>query len=251
MKLKCLASGSSGNCYLLSSDTETLILDCGIPVMEIKKALNFYLSKVAGVCVTHAHLDHSKSVSDLRNMGFSVFTPYDRKYIGIKENDKFPERNTYFNGSSFDITAFALTDKNGNWMHTNADGLECPCYGFLIKHPDLGRMLYITDTELVKWKFKDIDHILISCNYQSKYVTDEEQAKRNHVLRGHMELETVKEFIKQNSSDRLKNVILCHLSDRNANAKEMVKEVKKIVPWANVSVATANTEVVLSEQCPF
>ena len=30
MKLKCLGSGSSGNCYLLSTETETLILDCGI-----------------------------------------------------------------------------------------------------------------------------------------------------------------------------------------------------------------------------
>lgn len=55
MKLKCLASGSSGNCYLLSSDTETLILDCGIPIMEIKKGLNFDLGGIVGVVVTHAH----------------------------------------------------------------------------------------------------------------------------------------------------------------------------------------------------
>ena len=251
MKLKCLASGSSGNCYLLLGDTETLILDCGLPIMEIKKSLYFDLSKVIGACVTHAHLDHSKSVKDLRNMGFGVFVPYDRKYIGIKENDKFPEKNTYFNGSSFYITAFALTDKDGNWTHTNSDGSECPCYGFLIKHQELGRMLYVTDTELVKWKFKDIDHILISCNYQKKYVTDEEQAKRKHVLRGHMELQTVIDFLKVNATDRLKTVTLCHLSDRNANAEEMLAEVKKVVPWANVSVARVNTEIVLSEDCPF
>lgn len=251
MKLNCIASGSSGNCYLLSSDTETLILDCGISIMEIKKALDFDLSKVVGACSSHVHFDHSKAVKDLRSMGFSVFTPYDREYIGIKENDKFPERNTYFNGSSFDITAFALTDKDGNWTHTNADGSECPCYGFLIKHPESGRMLYITDTNLVKWKFKDIDHILISCNYQSKYVTDEEQAKRKHVLRGHMELQTVIDFLKANATDRLKTVTLCHLSDRNANAEEMLAEVKKVVPWANVSVARAGLEIELTEKCPF
>lgn len=55
MKLKCLASGSSGNCYLLSSDTENLILDCGISIMEIKKALDFDLGGIVGVVVTHAH----------------------------------------------------------------------------------------------------------------------------------------------------------------------------------------------------
>lgn len=29
MKFKVLASGSSGNCYLLEADNEVLILDCG------------------------------------------------------------------------------------------------------------------------------------------------------------------------------------------------------------------------------
>ena len=56
LKLKCLGSGSSGNCYLLSTETETLILDCGIPVMEIKKGLDFDLRRVSGVVVTHSHL---------------------------------------------------------------------------------------------------------------------------------------------------------------------------------------------------
>lgn len=173
--------------------------------------------------------------------------------FGATLNTPYYGRETVFlrKGSGFEIKSFPLTDKDGNWTHTNADGSECPCYGFLIKHPELGRMLYITDTNLVKWKFKDIDHILISCNYQSKYVTDEEQAKRKHVLRGHMELQTVIDFLKANATDRLKTVTLCHLSDRNANAEEMLAEVRKVVPWANVSVAMANSEVVLSEDCPF
>ena len=43
MKLKVLGSGSSGNCYLLESDTECLILEAGLPFMEVKKALNLSL----------------------------------------------------------------------------------------------------------------------------------------------------------------------------------------------------------------
>lgn len=239
MKLKCLASGSSGNCYLLLSDTETLILDCGISIIEIKKALDFDLSKVVGVCVTHGHLDHSKAVKDFEKMGIPVYKPYENK------------EPILLNGWSGIVQGFDLTDKDGNWTHTNADGSECPCYGFLIKHPDLGRMLYITDTEFVKWKFKDIDHILISCNYQKKYVTDQEQAKRKHVLRGHMELQTVIDFLKANATDHLKTVTLCHLSDRNANAEEMLAEVKKVAPWANVNIASKGLEIELTEKCPF
>lgn len=54
--LKCLGSGSQqGNCYLLSTDTETLILDCGIGIMDIKIGLDFDIRRIAGVVVTHAH----------------------------------------------------------------------------------------------------------------------------------------------------------------------------------------------------
>lgn len=57
MKIKCLGTGSQqGNCYLLSAETQTLVLDCGIPIIEIKKGLNFDLRRVSGVVVTHSHL---------------------------------------------------------------------------------------------------------------------------------------------------------------------------------------------------
>ena len=50
MKLKCIATESKGNCYLLTSNSgETLILDCGIPVKAIKEALNWNVKDVVGV----------------------------------------------------------------------------------------------------------------------------------------------------------------------------------------------------------
>lgn len=240
MVLKCIASGSSGNCYLLNSKTETLILDCGLPIKEIKRGLNYDLKRVVGVCATHAHFDHSRSVKDFESMGIPVFAPYKSlEPMGL-------------NGWKGTIQAFDLTDKDGHFKHTNADGTECPCYGFLITHPEMGRLLYITDTELVKWRFRDINYILISCNYQNKYITDDD-AKRNHVLRGHMELETVKEFVKANKSNALRNVILCHLSNENANAEEMVAEVQKAAgKGVYVDYARAGLEVELKKSgCPF
>lgn len=240
MKIKCLGTGSQqGNCYLISTETETLILDCGIPIIEIKKGLNFDLSKVVGCVVTHSHKDHSLSAKDFENMGIPVFKPYENK------------EPISLNGWNGTIQAFDLTDKDRKFMHTNADGSECPCYGFLITHPDLGRMLYITDTELVKWRFKDINHILISCNYQKKYIEDENLAKRNHVFRGHMELETVKEFIKANNSESLQNIILCHLSNDNSNPEECKAEVEKVAKCP-VYVARKGLGVELKESgCPF
>ena len=241
MILRCIATGSSGNAYALTDGKSILLLDLGVSAKEIKRAIDFRISDVVGAVVTHHHKDHSLAVADFERMGIPVFAPY-----------KSLEPMS-FNGWQGTIQAFELTDLNGKWMHTNADGSECPCYGFLITHPDMGRLLYITDTELVKWRFKDINHILISCNYIKDNLDDENPAKRNHVLRGHMEIETVKEFIKTNATDSLQNVILCHLSRDNADADEMVAEVQKIVPQANVCVAERGLEILLrnKNECPF
>ncbi len=55
-RIKILSSGSHGNCYLLESNGEILILDCGIPMKDIKIGLDFDLRRVSGVLVTHSHL---------------------------------------------------------------------------------------------------------------------------------------------------------------------------------------------------
>lgn len=57
MILKTVATGSSGNCHLLIAENgETLILDCGVPIREIKKALGWNIRRVSGVIVSHSHL---------------------------------------------------------------------------------------------------------------------------------------------------------------------------------------------------
>lgn len=57
MTLKCINSGSSGNCYTLTSESgETLILDCGIPIKEIKKGLDWNIRGIRGMIISHAHL---------------------------------------------------------------------------------------------------------------------------------------------------------------------------------------------------
>ena len=139
MKLKCIATGSSGNCYLLQADNgETLILDCGIPIKEIKKGLNWNIKDVVGVLCTHKHLDHSKSVNDFKAMGIPIYAPYLKiDYMSM-------------NMGGFTVKPFDLTTIDGRWTHTNANGEPCPIFGFLITHKGMGRMLYITDCEVVK-----------------------------------------------------------------------------------------------------
>lgn len=243
MKLKCLGSSSAGNCYLLTSNSgETLILDCGIPIKEIKKGLDWNIKDVVGVLCTHKHLDHSKSVKDFETMGIPVCKPYETLLM-----------NQFLANSYFTARAFDLTTIGGSWTHTDANGEPCPIYGFLITHREMGRMLYITDCELIKWRFKDINHILLGVNYDKDLIDNEDSAKVNHVYRGHMSIDTACDFVKANNSKDLQNVIMCHLSKNNADKNLFIEKMKKTVPNVNVDVAEPGKEWLLRNpnECPF
>ena len=172
-------------------------------------------------------------------MGIPVFVPY-RDDIGVKFKGRWK------------IRAFDLTDLNGKWMHTDVNGELCPIYGFLIEHPKMGRMLYITDCEFVKWRFKGVNHILLGVNYDPELLSGDD-AKKNHVVRGHMSIDTACEFVKVNASDQLQNVIMCHLSKENADAGKFIEKMQKAVPGANVGVAEPGKcwELKNTGMCPF
>ena len=232
MKIKCLGSGSSGNCYLLTADNrETIILDAGIGLKEIKRGLDYDLKRILGVLVTHSHLDHAKSVADFERMGISVFKPYD-------ETKGCPLKIKYGN---FDIQAFKLPH-NGT-----------PNYGYYIK-VDGQRILYLTDFEYCPYVFvkQKINHFLIECNYQQELV-DRDLPNYEHKIRGHCSLDTCKEFIKANATESLQTVSLCHLGQGTTEPEGCVAEVQKIVPSANVEVARAGLVVSLRnmDECPF
>lgn len=217
MKFRCLGSGSSGNCYILEDASEALVIEAGIPFMTVKKALDFNISKIVGVVVSHSHGDHAKYVGEYEKSGIPVFQPY--------ESDMEKQVRTY---GEFVIKSFPL-------VH------DVPCCGFLIWHPETGNVLYASDTEYIKYRFQDLSHILIECNYSRELIL-EDAVNRSHVMTGHMELQTVLDFLHVNESKVLKNVVLLHMSARNSDPDAFVADAKKMV-WCPVWAAEKGLEV--------
>ena len=214
MILKCLASGSSGNCYVLKDSTgKMLILDAGIPWKEIQIGIDFRPIDVEAVCITHSHSDHARAVRDLNKVGIRTILPWE------SEN---AHRGFYT------VKPFPLTDSTGRFVHTNQDGSSCPVYGFLVEHPEMGRMVYLTDCEFCKWKFKRINHILVECNYDRDLINPN-APNSEHVYRGHMELSTAVDFIRSNASGDLQNIMLCHVGS-NLDPDVAIRRVVEGVP---------------------
>ena len=241
MLLRTIATGSSGNSYVLISNTgEILLLDLGVSEKTIKKGIDWKISNVVGAVISHGHKDHSLSVKYFKSIGIPILAPY------LCDSCKS------MNIGGFTVKPFDLTTIDGSWTHTDANGEPCPIYGFLITHKEMGRMLYITDCELIKWRFKDINHILLGVNYD-KDLIDRDTGKANHVFRGHLSIDTACDFVKVNYSDSLQNVIMCHLSSENADRDSFIEKMKKVAKNANVDVAVAGKSCDLKNpsECPF
>lgn len=229
MTLRCLGSGSSGNCYLIENETECLILDCGIPTRKIKKSLDFNVSKIVGVVVTHSHKDHSLSVNEFEKMGIPVFKPYE------------PNRRNFIKLGNFVIHSFKVP-------HDDTE-----CYGFLINHKETGKILYLTDLEYCPYTFSShkVQHIICEANYDMQFV-DKERPNYEHILRGHMSLQECCKIAEVNRTEHLQNFIICHLSELNSHSDYFKAEVEKVAKCP-VFVAEKGLEVELRNKdlCPF
>lgn len=228
MKLKVLASGSKGNCYILESPTGSLLIESGIPWKEILKGLDYDISKVVGCLISHEHKDHSKAVIEVMSAGIDCYmskgtidslnVPINSSYRAIPAN-----LGCQINFEDFTILSF----------ETEHDAVDPR--GFLIQYRPTGeKLLFITDSYYCKYKFKDINYLLIECNYIKETLDQNiadgyiDERMKPRLLQSHFSLENVKEFLKANDLGSCREIILIHLSSRNANAKQMVEEIEEL-----------------------
>lgn len=235
MNLKVISTASIGNAYILETENEALLLECGVHIDSIKKAINFDYSKVVGCIVTHDHGDHYKSIQKVLDLGINVYASK-----GTFDSDIFPssghrrniiESKQIFKLGNFKIMAFDV-------KHDAAEPL-----GFLIEHPECGKVLFLTDTNYCEYTFKGLNNIIIEANF-SKEIIDRKfgsdsgkEFLRNRILRSHFSLENCKDMLAANDLSNVNNIVLIHLSDSNSNEKQFHKEVSELT-GKNVTVAS-------------
>ena len=245
MKLRCCGTGSSGNCYSLISDTgEILLIECGVDKWsDILKMIDYRISDVSGCILTHCHKDHSKNAKKVMQSGIQIYTNDETvESMNITTGELMigiPEMKTKEIGSFSAIPFYVEHDGTSN-------------FAFLIKHPECGTVLYVTDFMYLKYSFKNmrINHFLIECNHLDE-TPEQDSFKYEHSIRGHSSLSTVKEIIKENKTTSLRTITLCHLSEDWGDPDRMQKEIQEVAGKdVLVQIARVGLEVNLN-LCPF
>lgn len=239
MKLKILNSNSSGNCYLLESSAgEVLMIECGVRFDQVKQALSFNLKKVVCCLVTHSHGDHCKAINDVLKAGIEVYaTKGEHEAMGTIDHHNAIEitNEDIFCCGRFNVKSFKI-------KHTTPDPV-----GFLINHPESGTILFLTDSYYSPYKFKGLCNIIIESNYceeilQKQYEAGTNKKYRDHVLEGHMSIQTCKHLLQSNDLSQVNNIVLCHLSDGNSDAVRFKSEVAELT-GKTVWIADRNMEI--------
>lgn len=243
MKLHILGSNSLGNCYILETNTEALIIEAGVRMSNVKKALKWQMRKVVGAVITHEHNDHSEYVTEMAASGVlvlaleEVFKSHD---INGKPFTKAIQPRKGYKVGGFRILAVPVKH-------------DVPCLGFVIEHSDMGKLLFITDTITFDYSIPGLNHIMIEANYADDIVQDNiasgamPEAMRPRLLSSHMEIEQTKAILAENDLSQVDNIVLIHLSDGNSDEERFVREIKELTGKV-VYAANAGMTLDLSKQ---
>lgn len=222
MKLHVINSGSKGNCYFLTNEKETLIIEAGVNISEVKKALNFNFDTVVGCLVSHSHKDHSVSVGKLAEIGVDVFASKDTFEAirgALNHHFRTIEPKKQFKIGGFSVLPFDVKH-------------DVPCLGFLIEHEESGKVLFLTDTYYCKYTFKGLNNIIIESNYSEEIINrtlgGDMKFLRDRIYNSHFSLENCKGLLKSNNLKQVNNIVLIHLSEGNANAGLFKKEIQEL-----------------------
>ena len=153
MQLICLGSSSAGNGYILKNGTEVLVIEAGVPFLKVKEALNYDITKIVGLLVTHSHKDHSKYINDYLNARIPVWTgSLDGLDLKSSMLPYLSEHLHKFRLGNFSIKSIEVRH-------------DVPCLSFLIKHAETGLIYFCTDTHFLPFRIKNLNQLIIEANY--------------------------------------------------------------------------------------
>ncbi len=223
IQINSFASSSKANCHLVSDGVTPILLDAGLSIKELRQRLNFGISDIKAVLVSHSHKDHSKAVNDLMKAGIDCYMSRNTAEIieadGHRVNIIEPEQQ--FTIGTWAIKAFPL-------IH------DVPNFGFLMANQAGEKLVYLTDTMYCPYKFNGLTHIMLEANYAldilDANVLNESvpvEMKRR-LLKTHLSIDNAKELLRANDLSRVQEIRLVHLSDGNSDEARFKREIQSL-----------------------
>lgn len=230
-----IASGSSGNCVYIGTETTKILVDVGLSAKRIEEglaAIGVSPNEINAILITHEHTDHVQGLSVLqKKYKLPIYTTgltLDAYFEKAKNGSEMRER---FREVVYD-DCFWIGDIKVTPFEISHDAVRPVSYTFeadnkkIAMATDLG---YYTEKIVDKLQCADILYLEANHDYNMLMVGPYSYSLKTRVAgdRGHLSNDTVAELICKLLHCDLKAVVLAHLSKEN-NFPELAYETVRV-----------------------
>lgn len=234
MRISTVASGSSGNCIYVGSDNTHILIDAGISKKRIEtglKANDVDINDIQGIFITHEHIDHINGLGVVsRKYNIPIYAT-DLTIDAIKSNSKLGAINEdLFCEIKADET-FEIGDLQVNPFEISHDAVKPVAY-----RVECGDKAVAVATDMGKFddyivsNLSNLDALVIEANHDVRMLLAGTYPYylKQRILgdKGHLSNETSAKLIDKILNDKLKHIMLGHLSKEN-NYEELAYETVK------------------------
>ena len=238
-----LASGSKGNATIIATPDTSILVDAGLSGKEIEKRMvdkGLSPKKLSAIIVSHEHSDHVKGVGILaRRFNIPVYiSPITEKAAG-NQLGKIKDIRHFECGLSFAVESMIIHPFSTS--HDAADPA-----GFTISN-GITKVGIATDlgiaTNLVRERLKNCDILILEANHDPEMLINGPYPwplkQRIKGRMGHLSNEASKELLSELANEKLKHVILAHLSEENNKPDIAIRVIgeARVHPGTKISIA--------------
>jgi phosphoribosyl 1,2-cyclic phosphodiesterase len=234
VKFSVLGSGSKGNCTLVEAGSTRLLIDNGFSGKEIVNrlgSLGIPPESLTALIVTHEHDDHVKGVGVLaRRLSLPVYANAATHRAAESRIGMVPLRREFVAGEPFAIEGLRIHPFAVS--HDTADPV-----GFVVSD-GVCRLGYCTDTgritRLIHHHLLRCQALILEANHDVQMLKDGPYPLplQQRVLssRGHLANVDSLVFAAQLAEERLRLLVLAHLSEMNNHPDLVLREARQRLP---------------------
>lgn len=254
MKIRSIASSSSGNCTYITDGEKGLLIDAGGPKLSMKKLFEAIGDvPIDAIFITHEHGDHMGVAGPLaRKLNIPVYIHADsyKKYEHDEWFEKFAyekeadlwDRKPKFNNCRVEYLDPTRSYNVGNIQLTPFSTPHDAAYsvGFIVEDTETKKKLgYLTDcgsfTKIMELAMKGCDAYMIEADYDEEMLWafeeyDEFLKERIASNVGHLSNDQTMKFLEKIGIDSTEFVMFCHLSPRTNTPEKVLEAAEKYFP---------------------
>ena len=221
MKFCVLASGSKGNCTLVSEGDTHILVDCGLTCKQLLdrlRAVDFNPARLSAVCITHDHVDHVRglAVFSKRLPSLSLYATHGtRAVVGNCPALRNAPWHIVSPGSDFSVGSIAIHPFATS--HDAADSV-----GYLFRNASGDTLGYATDLgyvpAMVQVALRPCRALILESNHDRQLLRNSGRPwsliERISGNSGHLSNEQSAELVESLvDSSPLRTLVLAHLSE--------------------------------------